>query len=185
MIALNKSRKSIVMMSILPILGVGVFANTARAADFEDYGRVVNVQPQVEQINVPRQECRTEYETTQRYPQRERERSNGGAIIGGIAGGLLGSQVGGGNGKVAAAAIGAVTGAIAGDRIDNDGNGNRNAQPAYESRPVRQCRNIDNWETRTTGYAVTYEYHNRTYTSVLPYDPGSRVRLHVSLTPRP
>ena len=122
MIALNKSRKSIVMMSILPILGVGVFANTARAADFEDYGRVVNVQPQVEQVNVPRQECRIEYETTQRYPQRERERSNGGAIIGGIAGGLLGSQVGGGNGKVAAAAIGAVTGAIAGDRIDNDGN---------------------------------------------------------------
>lgn len=163
----------------------------AQAADFDDFARVTNVTPQVEQINVPRQECRTEYETSQRYPVREREpeRSNGGAILGGIAGGLLGSQVGGGNGRIAAAAVGAVTGAIVGDRVDNNGNNNNsynnNAQPVYESRPVRQCRNIDNWETRTTGYAVTYEYHNRSYTSVMPYDPGSRLKLHVSLTPRP
>lgn len=158
--------------------------SAAQAADFDDFARVVNVTPQVEQINVPRQECRTEYESTQRYPQREQERSAGGAIVGGLAGGLLGSQVGGGNGRIAAAAVGAITGAIVGDRVDNNGN-NSNAQPVYENRPVRQCRNIDNWETRTTGYAVTYEYHNRTYTTIMPYDPGARIKLHVSLTPRP
>lgn len=156
----------------------------AHAADFEDYARVVNVTPQVEQVNMPRQECRTEYETSQRHHQPQGERSAGGSIIGGIAGGLLGAQVGGGNGRVAAAAAGALTGAIVGDRMDNNGN-NNNSQPSYESRPVRQCRNIDNWESRTNGYAVTYEYHNRTYTTVMPYDPGSRLRLHVSLTPRP
>jgi uncharacterized protein YcfJ len=158
--------------------------STAQAADFDDFARVINVTPQVEQVNVPRQECRTEYETSQRYPQREQERSAGGSIVGGIAGGLLGSQVGGGNGRIAAAAVGAITGAIVGDRIDNNSN-NNNAQPVYENRPVRQCRNIDNWETRTTGYAVTYEYHNRTYTSVMPYDPGTRIKLHVTITPRP
>lgn len=149
-----------------------------QAADFEDYARVVNVTPQVEQVNMPRQDCRTEYETYQR-PQ---ERSNSGGIIGGIAGGLLGSQVGGGNGKIAAAAAGAITGALVGDRMDNNGN---NSQQGYESRPVRQCRTVDSWQTRTNGYAVTYEYNGRTYTSVMPYDPGSRLRLHVSLTPRP
>lgn len=168
------------------ILMLSLSAAPATAADFDDYARVINVAPQLEQVNVPRQECRTEYEAPQRQPQREPERSAGGAIIGGLAGGLLGSQVGGGNGKIAAAAVGAITGAIIGDRVDNDNNGgNNHSQDRYESRQVRQCRNIDNWETRTTGYAVTYEYNNRTYTSIMPYDPGSRIKLHVSLTPRP
>lgn len=168
------------------MLALSLNVITAQAAEFDDYARVINVTPQLEQVNVPRQECRTEYETPQRQPQREQERSAGGAIIGGLAGGLLGSQVGGGNGKIAAAAVGAITGAIIGDRVDNENNGNNNnSQGNYQSRQVRQCRNIDNWETRTTGYAVTYEYNNRTYTSVMPYDPGSRIKLHVSLTPRP
>lgn len=189
MITLNNSFKAVQTIGMVGIVGaltISALCVSANAADFDDFGRVTNVQPQVEQINNPRQECHTEYETVQRYPQRERERSNGGAIIGGIAGGLLGSTVGGGNGKVAAAAVGAITGAIAGDRIDNNNNDNNNGRQAtVESRPVRQCRNVDNWETRTTGYAVTYEYHNRSYTTILPYDPGSRIRLHVSLTPRP
>jgi uncharacterized protein YcfJ len=167
------------------MLALSLNAAIAQAAEFDDYARVINVTPQLEQVNVPRQECRTEYETPQRQPQREPERSACGAIIGGLAGGLLGSQVGGGNGKIAAAAVGAITGAIIGDRVDNGNNDNNNSQGRYESRQVRQCRQIDNWETRTTGYAVTYEYNNRTYTSVMPYDPGSRIKLHVSLTPRP
>lgn len=172
--------------STTAMFALSLSAATVRAAEFDDYARVINVTPQLEQVNVPRQECRTEYETLPRQPQREQERSAGGAIIGGLAGGLLGSQVGGGNGKIAAAAVGAITGAIIGDRVDNDNNGNNNnSQERYESRQVRQCRNIDNWETRTAGYAVTYEYNNRTYTSVMPYDPGARIKLHVSLTPRP
>ena len=160
------------------LLGMALAMPAVHAADFEDSARIVNVTPQVEQINVPRQECQTVYENVQQ-PQ---ARSNTGGIIGGIAGGLLGSQVGNGNGRIAAAAAGAITGAIVGDRVDNNGN---NAQPGYTTRPVRQCRNVDNWQTRTNGYAVTYEYNGRTYTSVMPYDPGSRVRLRVSITPIP
>lgn len=143
------------------------------AADFDDYGRVLSVTPQVEQYNQPRQECRTEYVPVQ--PQR----SAGGAIIGGIAGGLLGNQIGGGNGRTAATAVGAITGAIVGDRVDNNGyNGNSTEQA------VRQCRTVDNWESRTSGYAVTYEYQGRSYTSVMPYDPGNRIKLRVSISPR-
>ncbi|MFZ6687219.1 glycine zipper 2TM domain-containing protein [Undibacterium sp. SXout11W] len=160
------------------LLGMAFAIPVVHAADFEEYARIVNVVPQVEQINVPRQECQTVYENVQQ-PQ---ERSNTGGIIGGIAGGLLGSQVGNGNGRIAAAAAGAITGAIVGDRVDNN---NNNAQPGYTTRPVRQCRNVDNWQTRTNGYAVTYEYNGRSYTSVMPYDPGSRVRLRVSITPIP
>jgi len=146
----------------------------ATAADFDDYGRVVSVSPQVEQVNVPRQECQTEYVQA---PQQQ-QRGVGGSIIGGIAGGLLGNQVGGGNGRTVATAAGAIAGAIVGDRVEN------NQPQGSAERPVRHCRTIDNWESRTNGYAVTYEYHGRSYTSVMPYDPGPRLPLHVSVMPR-
>jgi uncharacterized protein YcfJ len=150
----------------------GAFSGGVYAADFEDSARVVRVVPQVEQFNQPQQECRNEYVQTQRQ-----ERSFGGSIIGGLAGGLLGNQVGGGSGRTAATAAGAIAGAIVGDRVENN-----NQQPYEQS--VRQCRTVDNWQSRTNGYAVTYEYNGRTYTSVMPYDPGERLRLRVSLTPR-
>jgi uncharacterized protein YcfJ len=146
----------------------------AASADFDDYARVVSVTPQMEQVNQPLQECRTEYVQT---PQRQ-ERGMGGSIIGGIAGGILGNQVGGGSGRTAATAVGAITGAIVGDRVENNNNNVATEQP------VRRCRTVDNWQPRQNGYAVTYEYHGRTYTSVMPYDPGERVRLRVSVSPR-
>ncbi|HAV36547.1 MAG TPA: hypothetical protein DCX52_09365, partial [Massilia sp.] len=86
----------------------------AQAAEFEDFGRVVRVQPRVEQIRQPRQECRTEYV---QVPVQQ-QRGSGGSVVGGIAGALLGSQVGSGNGKVAAAAAGAIAGAMVGDRVE-------------------------------------------------------------------
>lgn len=151
--------------------------SVAMANDFEDSARVVSVSPQVEQVNQPRQECRTEYVTTQRQPQR----AMGGSIIGGIAGGILGNQVGGGNGRTAATAAGAIAGAIVGDRMENTGaNG-----AVVEQQPVQRCTMVDSWQTRTNGYAVTYDYRGHTYTSVMPYDPGQRVRVRVSVLPLP
>ena len=151
-------------------------ATLSQAAEFEDYARVVSVTPQIEQINQPRQECRTEYVNVQRQ---QRGTSNAGGIIGGIAGGILGNQVGGGNGRTVATAVGAITGAIVGDRVDN-------GDPTVVSseQPVRQCRTVDSWTQRNAGYLVTYEYRGHTQSSVMPYDPGERVRLRVSLTPR-
>lgn len=143
----------------------------AHAADFEDTARVVRVTPQVEQINQPRQECHTEY-----VPMQRQQRNVGGSIVGGLAGGLLGNQVGGGNGRTVATAAGAIAGAIIGDRVEN------NPQPSEQA--VQQCHTIDDWQSRNNGYSVTYEYNGRTYTSILPYDPGQRLRLRVSLTPQ-
>jgi uncharacterized protein YcfJ len=147
-----------------------------QAADFDDFARVVSVAPQLEQVNYPQQECRTEYVPV----QRQQQRGVGGSIVGGLAGGILGNQVGGGNGRTVATAAGAIAGAIVGDRMENS-----NAGAVVEQQPVRQCRTIDNWQTRTNGYAVTYEYHGHTYTSVMPYDPGERMRVRVSVMPRP
>lgn len=160
---------------ILSVLGAAALP-LAQAAEFEDFGRVVRVQPRVEQVRTPRQECRTEYV---QVPVQQ-QRSAGGSIVGGIAGALLGSQVGSGNGKVAASAAGAIAGAMIGDRVDNDG---RATGPQVQEQAVRQCRTVEAVESRTNGYDVTYEYRGHTYTAVMNSDPGNRLRLRVSVEP--
>lgn len=146
----------------------------AQAADFEDFGRVTRVTPQVEQINNPRQECRDQVVNV----EQPADRSMGGSIVGGIAGALLGNQVGHGNGRTAATAAGAIAGAVVGDRVDN-----RDNQGSTAQQNVRQCRTVDHYETRNNGYQVTYDYKGRNYTSMMSYDPGDRVRLRVSVEP--
>jgi uncharacterized protein YcfJ len=145
---------------------------------FEDFGRVTRVQPRVEQIRTPRQECRTDYVQA----PVQQQRSQAGTVIGGIAGALLGSQVGSGNGKVAAAAAGAIAGGMVGDRVDNDG---RPYGPQTQEQAVQRCRTVDAYETRTNGYEVTYDYRGHSYNTVLNRDPGQRVRLRVNVEADP
>ncbi len=157
-------------------LVLAVIAMPAAADDtYYDTARVLSVVPQTERVNTPRQECHTEYDRNSYY--NSGERNIGGAIIGGIAGGLLGSQIGKGNGRAAGAAVGAATGAIVGDRIDNNG------QRGYSSRPVERCTVIDNWQTVTRNYLVTYRYNGRTYSTTMPNDPGDTINLRVSVIP--
>ena len=153
---------SLLCLSVLPLANAGDYTSTAK---------VIDVVPRVEEVNRPREECRDVYREA---PQR---RSAAGAIIGGIAGGILGHQVGKGSGRAVATGVGAVTGAVVGDRLDNRDAGSGGQ---YQS---RECRVVDNWERRTTGYAVTYEYAGRTFTSVMPYKPGRTIRVNVSVTP--
>jgi uncharacterized protein YcfJ len=156
-------------------LALGAAGTAFAGADFQDYARVENVSPQYEQINVPRQECYSEV-----VPQRSYRRSDSlaGPIIGGVAGGLLGSRFGGGNGRVATAAVGAVAGAIVGDRLQN-----RGGEVEYSEREVRRCRTVDHFESRLSGYHVAYEYQGRSYATFLPYDPGPRLPVRVSVEP--
>jgi uncharacterized protein YcfJ len=158
---------------LISLLGLAALP-LAQAADFDDFGRVVRVQPRTEQVRVPRQECRTQYVQV----QAEQQRGSGGTVLGGIAGALLGSQVGGGNGKVAAAAAGAIAGAMVGDHVQNDG---RPQNAGVQEQAVRQCRNVDAVETRNAGYEVTYEFRGHQYTEIMNRDPGDRIRLHVSV----
>jgi uncharacterized protein YcfJ len=164
----NKLIASFFALSALPL---------AQAADFEDFGRVVSVRPQVEQVNHPRQECRDQVVDVQ---QPAPQRGVGGAIVGGLIGGLAGNQVGGGTGRSVATAAGAIAGALVGDRVDN---ANLPNSGGVTQQQVRQCRMVDHWESRTSGYEVTYDYRGRNYTSVMSYDPGERVRLRVLVEP--
>lgn len=105
-------------------------------------------------------------------------RSATGAIVGGVAGALLGSQVGGGSGNRAATAAGGIAGALIGDRIANP---NQQAAPQQ----VQRCRDVANYRDVVRGYNVTYRYNGREFTTTLPYDPGSTVRVGVSVIQEP
>ena len=91
----------------------------------------------------------------------------------------LSGPVGEGSGKVVAAAAGAAVGAIVGDRLSDRG---RQAD-TYAEREVRRCQVVDNWESRISGYRVVYEYAGHVYTTILPYDPGRKLAVNVSVTP--
>lgn len=163
------------------LLLTGAVALPAAADDvYYETAQVLSVSPRTETINNPRQECHTEYERGASYNSyNSGERDVGGAIIGGIAGGLIGSNVGKGKGRVASAAIGAATGALVGDRIDNSNNGYNTTS----TRPIERCASIDNWQTVTRGYVVTYRYNGRDLTTVMPYDPGNTLRLRIAVVP--
>jgi uncharacterized protein YcfJ len=144
---------------------------------FEDYARVKDVTPEYERVNLPRKEC-----TSERVPERyERRGGVAGPLIGGVAGGIIGAGVGRGNGRIAASAVGAVVGAIVGDRLQR---AHHRDEEIYE-REVTRCRMVDNWENRITGYRVLYEYQGRTYNAILPFDPGPRLAVNVSVEPIP
>jgi len=159
------------------LLAAGFVVLPATANDvYYDTARVVHVTPVTERVNSPRQECHAEY-IQESY--RSGGRDNAGAIIGGIAGGLIGSQVGKGNGRVAAAAVGAATGAIVGDRIGNS------PGPEYgnSTRQVERCTMVDNWQTVNRGYNVIYRFNDRTYTTMMPYEPGNTIRIRITVSP--
>lgn len=162
----------------------GVFAATAARADtFTDFAKVKSVVPQYDRVNAPRKECTTEVITeTRRVPAQGGERNYGGAVVGGIAGALLGNQVGGGHGREAATAAGAVIGALSGDSIANKDN---NRPERYEETPreVQRCRTVDSWQQHLTGYQVTYEYRGQRYSTLMNSDPGSQIRVRVSVEP--
>jgi uncharacterized protein YcfJ len=152
---------------------LAVFSLPALAApDFVDTAPVISSTPVIERVSEPRQECGTD----PAYPQRPQQRSYVGPVLGGIVGGLLGSQVGGGKGRVAAAAAGAVVGTMVGDRVSNP------AEGTYAgTAPAQPCRTVESYREVVTGYDVVYRYNGRDTAVRLPYNPGSAVRVGVSV----
>lgn len=169
-------------------IGVGVstalLLGSAFANDFVDNARVRSVTPEYQRVNAPRTDCYN-YDNRDAYYRdgysydRSNERGISGSIIGGVTGALIGSQIGRGNGNRAATAVGAIAGAVVGDRVQNN---NRN-DGYIAAGNARDCRSVDHWETRTTGYRVRYEYAGHEYTTVLPYDPGRNLQVRVTVEP--
>lgn len=94
-------------------------------------------------------------------------RSGAGAVTGALIGGAVGHAIG----QAGGAAVGAVAGAVIGDR----------AEAAGSAMPVREGLNCTVTETveNVSAFSVVYEYGGRTYTVVLPADPGPTVPVQV------
>lgn len=175
---MNKSAISLL------VIATGLVAGSlANAQDFDqdgsftDRARVIRVRPIPGRVVAPQRECVSEYVVDREGG----DDTTGGKIVGGIVGGLLGSQIGGGNGKVAAAAAGAIGGAIVGDRVASNKGDHEVAGQA--TRQVTRCREVSRYDERPSGYEVMYRYGARTYTTRTRTDPGSYIRVNVSVTP--
>jgi len=107
------------------------------------------------------------------YEDRAESDSTGGTLLGAVVGGALGNQVGGGDGRTAATIAGAVLGGAVGN--------NYSARDKGQTR----CRIIDGEPERreVVGYDVQYRYQGEIFVSRLDYDPGSRLRVRISVTP--
>ena len=157
-----------------------------------DYARVTHVEPRYRQvrISVPRQQCysETRYVPDERAYRGERPAA-GGMILGGLIGAVIGHQIGNGYER----GIGTVAGAVIGSAIGHEAAQRSAGGPEYGDygdhggRQVEgeRCvtRYSDSVEQRIDGYRVSYVYNDRNYQTDLPYDPGERVRVRVTLSP--
>jgi uncharacterized protein YcfJ len=172
-------------------LGMGTVAlasppswSNSREAAYQDYefARVVRTDPIVRQVRIetPRRECWDETRTVTEDPHISEPAVGGRTLLGGIIGGVIGHQFGSGRGRDAATVAGAAIGA---------GVGYDSARRTYGTRStdevVQRCqvRYEDQYEERIEGYRVTYEYNGREYTTRMPYDPGSKIRVRVAVSP--
>jgi uncharacterized protein YcfJ len=165
--------KRLALVSLIAAAAAGVHAET-----FFDDARVRSVQPQYQDVSVPREECNTQWVNEVRRTGGGQDYT--GAIVGGVAGGVLGNQVGKGHGREAATALGAVVGAFAGDRIANNG---RVEQYQEVPRQVTSCRTVSDVQRQLTGYRVDYDYNGQTYSTIMRENPGRSLQVRVSVDP--
>lgn len=147
-----------------------------------DYARVVHAEPIVRRVRVetPRRECWDEVQYVEARPHVSDPAVGGRMLLGGIIGGVIGHQFGSGSGRDAAT----IAGAVIGSGVGYDA-ARRRMGVAAEERMVQRCatRYQAEYEERIDGYRVTYEYNGREFTTRLPYDPGSTMRVRVAVAP--
>lgn len=150
-------------------------------SDDTEYARVVSAVPIYRQVRVsePRDECYDERVERPVYHSSGWGPGPGAApIIGAVIGGLVGSRFGQGSGKAITTATGAVLGATIAER-------HAYAHAGREVSYVTHCRPVEayRYEERVDGYDVAYRYHGRIYHTIMPYNPGERIRVHVDVSP--
>ncbi|HLU12975.1 MAG TPA: glycine zipper 2TM domain-containing protein [Arenimonas sp.] len=108
---------------------------------------------------------------------RQSGKATTGAVVGALVGAALGNQVGKGDGRKVATVAGAAAGGAIGHNIGKQ----KEIAEAHE----RACQmvEVERQERRLVGYDVEYMYKGEKYMSRLPYDPGNRLRVRVSVTP--
>ncbi|HEY2346879.1 MAG TPA: glycine zipper 2TM domain-containing protein [Xanthomonadaceae bacterium] len=133
------------------------------------YANVLRVTPVYDNYHAMEQQC-------DGPPQPAPRDTTGGTIIGAIIGGALGHTVGKGDGRAAATVGGAVIGGAIGHDVA------KNSDPDYVP---SGCRMVDvgGGNGQPAGFDVEYDYKGDVYVARMPYDPGNRIRVRVSVVP--
>lgn len=151
--------------------------------EYDGYAKVTRVEPvRVRRdVSEPREECREVPVNTQR-----RDVEGPGTTARTVIGALIGAGIGYGVGRdhrdgEYATAAGGLAGAALGAK-----SAERNTRVVNRTHYETRCRTVYDRRTeeRIDGYDVTYRYDGQTYTTRMPYDPGERVPVRVSVTPR-
>jgi len=146
---------------------------------FTDTARVTSVVPvyRTVQIAEPREQCYEE--EVSRY--NDDYNSATPMIAGGIVGAVIGNQFGKGNGKT----FMTVAGTVLGGSIGRDVGMKNKRHGYYAPQTETHCEIINDYreEEELDGYRVTYRYHGEKFSTTLPYHPGKRLKLDVSIKP--
>ena len=135
-----------------------------------EYGTVVSSTPVVAQVPVTQRQCVDEAAAA------PAPTSGAGALLGAVIGAAVGHSFGGGTGRAAATGVGAVAGAAIGNTMEAS-----RAPPVAGT--VQRCSNVTQYEPRTVGYDVVYDYAGVRRSARLAQDPGPRIGLEVTVTP--
>jgi uncharacterized protein YcfJ len=156
-------------LPLLILVSAPAFAQSGYRGPYQEnlsygYAQVLRVQPAYESYsNAGEPRC---------IERRRSGNTSGGTVLGAIVGGALGNQVGKGDGRKAATIAGAVAGGAIGHEVAERNGSTYDCPDGY----VQE-------ERRMVGYDVEYTYKGENYMSRLPYDPGNRLRVRVSVTP--
>lgn len=132
------------------------------------YANVLRVTPVYDNYRTMEQQC-------DGPPQPAPKDTTGGTIIGAIIGGALGHTVGKGDGRAAATVGGAVVGGAIGHDVA------KNSDPDYVP---SGCHMVDvDHGGQPVAFDVEYDYKGDVYVARMPYDPGNRIRVRVSVVP--
>ena len=146
---------------------------------FTNTARVTNVVPMYRTVQIaePREQC-YEKEVT-RYNHNYNSATP--MIAGGVLGGILGNQFGHGNGKT----FMTIAGTVLGGSIGRDVGMKNKHHGYYAPQTETHCEIINDYreEERLDGYRVSYRYHGEEFNTTLPYHPGKRLKIDVSIRP--
>ena len=147
---------------------------------FTDTAKVVSAVPVYRTVRVaePVEQC---YEEEIGYRADDDYKSATPMIAGGVLGAVVGNQFGRGDGKT----FMTIAGTLLGGSIGRDIGARHRQQANYVPYTETRCETITEYheEERLDGYRVTYRYHGQIFHTTLPYDPGKRLKVDVSIRP--
>ena len=106
----------------------------------------------------------------------------GATLAGGLIGGIIGHQFGKGRGQKVSTALGTIIGA----QIGHDASRRSTFETDTSYTQYEQFCEVNNhvsYEEVLDGYRVTYKYKGEKYKARLPYDPGDKIKLKVTVEP--